>query len=129
PQVVAAGPDVVRRLLPQQDGGTGGAAVGGGISAPPGGDPLSGQQWDKARLEATPSGSYAVQRGRRDVVVAVLDTGADTTHPDVAPNLDLTRSRSFVASEPDIQDHNGHGTWCLSAVAAPLNAVGTAGAA
>src|SRR5919204_490267 len=128
PQVVAAGTDVVRRLLPLADAGGGGAPAGA-AAALPGGDPLSGQQWDKARLEATPSGSYAVQRGRRDVVVAVLDTGADTTHPDVAPTLDLGRSRSFVPSEPDVQDHNGHGTWCLSAVAAPLNGIGIEGVA
>ncbi|HYZ79393.1 MAG TPA: S8 family serine peptidase [Gaiellaceae bacterium] len=127
-QVVAAGPEVARRLLPLADDG-GSAAPAEPAAALPGGDPLSGQQWDKARLEATPSGSYAVQRGRRDVVVAVLDTGADTTHPDVAPNLDLGRSRSFVPSEPDVQDHNGHGTWCLSAVAAPLNGVGIEGVA
>jgi Subtilase family len=44
-----------------------------------------------------------VQRGRRDVVVAVLDSGADTSHPDIAPNLDLAHSRSFVPSEPDVQ--------------------------
>src|SRR5205814_8385758 len=94
-----------------------------------GGDPLSGQQWDKARIGASASDSYAVERGRRDVVVAVLDTGADIAHPDIAPNLDLLRSRSFVPSEPDLQDHNGHGTWCLSAVAAPLNGVGIAGVA
>ncbi|TMK95993.1 MAG: hypothetical protein E6G42_00685 [Actinobacteria bacterium] len=128
-QVAAAGPDVVRRLLPADDGraGAGPRAAPGPASS--GGDPLSGQQWDKARLAATPSGSYAVQQGRRDVVVTVLDTGADTTHPDIAPNLDLARSRSFVPAEPDLQDHNGHGTWCLSAVAAPLNGVGIAGVA
>jgi subtilisin family serine protease len=127
PQVFGAEPDAVRQLLPGDD-------AGGSVPRPAavpstGGDPLSGQQWDKARMDATSSGSYAVERGRRDIVVAVLDTGADTSHPDVAPNLDLARSRSFVPSEPDVQDHNGHGTWCLSAVAAPLNGVGIAGVA
>ena len=92
-------------------------------------DPLYGQEWDKLRLDATPSGSYAVQRGRRDVVVAVLDSGADLTHPDVAPNLDVSRSRSFVPTEPDLQDHDGHGTWVLSAIAAPINGVGISGVA
>ena len=131
PQVAAAGPDSIRQLLPSEDpgGAAGSSSSAVGAPAPAGGDPLSGQQWDKARLDATPSGSYAVQPGRRDVVVAVLDTGADTTHPDVAPNLDLARSRSFVPSEPDVQDHDGHGTWCLSAVAAPLNGVGISGVA
>src|SRR2546421_7336597 len=126
-QVAGVGSDAVRQLIPSDDAG---GSAPRPTAAPPGsGDPLSSQQWDKARMGATASGSYALQRGRRDVVVAVLDTGADTSHPDVAPNLDLTRSRSFVPSEPDVQDHNGHGTWCLSAVAAPLNGVGIAGVA
>jgi lantibiotic leader peptide-processing serine protease len=127
PQVFGVGLDAVRQLIPGDDGGGSAPRLADAPSS--GGDPLSGQQWDKARIDATPAGSYAVQQGRRDVVVAVLDTGADTTHPDIAPNLDLARSRSFVASEPDVQDHNGHGTWCLSAVAAPLNGVGIAGVA
>ena len=126
-QVFGVGTDAVRQLIPSDDAG--GSAPRPAATPSSGGDPLSGQQWDKARMDATASGSYAVQRGRRDVVVAVLDTGADTSHPDIGPNLDLARSRSFVPSEPDVQDHNGHGTWCLSAVAAPLNGIGIAGVA
>jgi subtilisin family serine protease len=126
--VLAANVEVSRRLLPRDDAGPSGPQ--GRAAAPaPGMDPLYGQQWDKQRLGATPAGSYALQRGRRDVVVAVLDTGADLGHPDVAPNLDLARSRSFVPSEPELQDHDGHGTWCLSAVAAPINGVGVSGVA
>jgi subtilisin family serine protease len=92
-------------------------------------DPLYGQQWDRLRLDATPAGSYAIERGRRDVVVAVLDSGADLAHPDVAPNLSVPLSRSFVPSEPDVQDHDGHGTWVLSAIAAPINGIGVSGVA
>lgn len=78
-----------------------------GPAEPPGADPQPGfdnlynQQWDKMRMNASATGSYAVQRGRADVVVAVLDTGADvlpTAHPDLAPNLDFARSRSFVGA-------------------------------
>jgi subtilisin family serine protease len=127
PQVAGVGVDEVRQLIPSGDAG--GSAPRSPTAPSSGGDPLSGQQWDKARIGSSAAGSYAVQRGRRDVVVAVLDTGADTSHPDIAPNLDLAHSRSFVPSEPDVQDHNGHGTWCLSAVAAPLNGVGVAGVA
>jgi subtilisin family serine protease len=127
PQVAGVGVDAVRQLIPSNDAG--GGAPRPATAPSSGGDPLSGQQWDKARIGASAAGTYAVQRGRRDVVVAVLDTGADTFHPDIAPNLDLARSRSFVPSEPDVEDHNGHGTWCLSAVAAPLNGVGVAGVA
>src|SRR5207244_11844554 len=92
-------------------------------------DSLGSEQWDKKKLNATTTGTYAVQRGRKDVKVFVIDTGADMTHPDVAPNLDVADSRSFVPTEPTIQDFHGHGTWTISAVGAPINGIGISGVA
>jgi subtilisin family serine protease len=92
-------------------------------------DSLGFEQWDKKKLNATTTGTYAIQRGRKDVRVFVIDTGADMTHIDVAPNLDVADSRSFVPSEPTIQDFHGHGTWTISAVGAPINGVGISGVA
>lgn len=111
-----------------------------GSDPQPGFDNLYNQQWDKMRMNASATGSYAVQRGREEVVAAVLDTGAEvlpTAHPDLAPNLDFARSRSFVgsnapggdASPAAWDDRNGHGSWCLSAVGAPINTVGVSGVA
>jgi len=111
----------------------------GGTASPTGSDtqvmpdPLGYEQWDKKKLNATTTGSYAVQPGRKDVRVFVIDTGADQFHPDVAPNLSpqepLGESKSFVPSEPSIQDFNGHGTWTISAVGAPINGIGISGVA
>ena len=104
-------------------------------------DNLGNQQWDKMRMNATLTGSYAVQRGRRDVVVAVIDTGAEVlpqAHADIAPNLDYARSRSFVGPVGGVEgdpnpvawdDRHGHGSWCLSAVGAPINGAGISGVA
>lgn len=92
-------------------------------------DPLGYEQWDKKKMHATLNGSYALQQGRKDVKVFVIDTGADQTHIDVAANLDVAESVSFVPSEPTIQDFNGHGTWTISAVGAPINGVGISGVA
>jgi subtilisin family serine protease len=92
-------------------------------------DSLGHQQWDKMRMNVSLTGSYALQRGRKDVRVFVIDTGADQTHIDVAPNLDVADSRSFVPTEPTIQDFHGHGTWTISAVGAPINGVGISGVA
>src|SRR3954452_4131940 len=92
-------------------------------------DSLGYEQWDKKKLNATPSGSYAIQPGRKDVRVFVIDTGADQSHPDVAPNLDVADSVSFVPTEPTIQDFHGHGTWTISAVGAPINGIGISGVA
>ncbi|GGK85658.1 peptidase [Sphaerisporangium melleum] len=48
------------------------------------------------------------------VDVAVLDTGADTEHPDLAGRIAATRS--FVP-EQDVTDRNGHGTHVASTIA------------
>jgi subtilisin family serine protease len=121
--------------LSQADVGIDSATDNGGTYQPTGSDaqpmpdPLGFEQWDKKKMDATLTGSYAVQQGRRDVRVFVIDTGADQTHIDVAPNLDVADSRSFVPTEPTIQDFNGHGTWTISAVGAPINGVGISGVA
>ena len=123
-------------------------AAGDGPVEPPGDDTQTGSepfynpfQWDKKRIRASNQGSYAVQQGRPDVIVAVLDTGAQVLpnpHPDIQPNLDTARSRSFVPVSPNPNgdpnpvawdDRNGHGSWCLSAVGAPINGIGMSGVA
>jgi subtilisin family serine protease len=92
-------------------------------------DSLGNEQWDKKKLNATNLGTYAIQQGRPEVHVFVIDTGVDQTHIDIAANLDTADSISFVPTEPTIQDFNGHGTWTASAVAAPINGVGISGVA
>jgi len=126
----------MKLINPPADGpSTQSADNNGGNFSPAGADPQTGteplynQQWDKMRMNASSTGSYAVERGRSDVTVAILDTGTDPTHPDITQNFDASRSVSFVPAEPTIQDFNGHGTWCMSAVAAPINAVGISGVA
>jgi lantibiotic leader peptide-processing serine protease len=110
-------------------GNNGGTATPTGSDSQPMPDPLGFEQWDKKIINATLTGSYELQRGRPEVHVFVIDTGADMTHIDVAPNLDVADSRSFVPSEPTIQDFHGHGTWTISAVGAPINGVGISGVA
>ena len=57
--------------------------------------------------------------GSNNIYVAVIDTGIDYTHQDLAANIDLL-SKNFVSSVNDFMDDNGHGTH----VAGIIGAVG-----
>src|SRR4051812_19595978 len=53
---------------------------GGWVTA----EPLADLQWDMKQIDATASGSYAKQKGSKKVLVGIIDTGIDGTHPDIA---------------------------------------------
>jgi thermitase len=55
------------------------------------------------------------------IVVAVIDTGVDLTHPDLAPNL--VPGYDFVEDDDTPQDtsRTGHGTRVAGIIAAPIN--------
>lgn len=64
--------------------------------------------------------------------VAVIDSGVITTHPDLAPNLNLGLSKSFVPGEPGLNPPANvfnHGTHVAGIIAAPINSIGTQGVA
>ncbi len=89
------------------------------------------------------------QSGESRVLVGVIDTGVDGTHPDIAPNFSKSLSRNFVRDIPtdpagneldgpcefascvDPVDHDddGHGTHVASTIASPINGQGIAGVA
>lgn len=106
-------------------------------------EPLANRQWDMRQIGATPAGSYGRQPGKAGVLVGVIDTGIDGTHPDIAANFDTARSRNFVTDIPSIDgpcevpscvdpanvDDDGHGTHVASTIASPINGLGIAGVA
>jgi lantibiotic leader peptide-processing serine protease len=109
-------------------------------------EPLASKQWDMRMINATPSGSYHVEKGSKRVLVGILDTGVDGGHPDIAANFDKGLSRNFTTdipaldgpcaaepdgscSDPNDVDENSHGTHVASTVASPINGIGMAGVA
>ena len=63
----------------------------------------------------------------KGIKVAILDTGIDGQHPDLAPNM--RSGQSFVPHETSTMDHNGHGTHCAGTVAAAFTGSGVVGVA
>lgn len=62
----------------------------------------------------------------KGVRIAVLDSGVDSSHPDIAPNLAFNLSEVDQTALPSIcddgspQDQSGHGTWTASLAAGAL---------
>jgi subtilisin family serine protease len=106
-------------------------------------EPLADLQWDMRQIGATANGSYAKNPGSKKVLVGVIDTGIDGSHPDIAPNFSKRLSRNFVTDMPDIdgpceyasckdpvdEDDDGHGTHVASTIGSPINGIGIAGVA
>ncbi len=146
---------------PSHTGGRQGAGLmgGGGIMPGPDTDPLYAQQWHLAAARLPEAWAYLEGQGlppggNRDIVVAVIDTGVDYTHPDLAANM-WVNSREIpgngidddnngfvddvhgctVVSDPrshsgDPQDDHGHGTHVAGIIAAQAgNHEGGAGVA
>jgi subtilisin family serine protease len=130
--------------------GAGSAAHAGQAAA--GADPLSSLQWDMRMIHATPEGSHAVQPGDPRVLVGIIDTGIDGSHPDIAANFNRGLSRNFTTdipvdslgneidgpcseepdgscSDPPDVDEAGHGTHVAGTVAAAANGIGVTGVA
>ena len=64
------------------------------------------------------------------VKVAIIDTGIDYTHTDLANNFDANvKGYDFVNSDSDPMDDNGHGTHVAGVVAAEDNDFGVVGVA
>ena len=94
-------------------------------------DPDYDDLWGLNKIDA--SDAWDISTGSRSVVVAVLDTGVDYTHADLAANIwtnanagsdgfgnDL-HGYDFVNNDGDPMDDNGHGTHVAGTIAAVGN--------
>jgi len=86
-------------------------------------------QWNLQQIRAPEAWSIGNSYGYHPLIqVAVLDTGVDCTHEDLAANIVWTPSAdpAFPSACPDTA---GHGTHVAGIVAALLNGIGVAGVA
>lgn len=95
---------------------------------------FSAVQWNLHQIHADQTAANG-NRGNEAARarVAVLDTGIVASHIDIAANLNLALSTSFVPSEPSfVYPSDGtfsHATHVSGIIAAPINGIGTQGVA
>ena len=89
-------------------------------------DPLWSKQWDMVKIAAP--GAWNLQTDASDVIVAVIDTGVDLTHPDLQANLwanPSDGSHGFTCMNGTCvaggQDDYGHGTHVAGTIGAVAN--------
>ncbi len=120
-------------------------------------DPLFGRQWSLSNTAQTGGEAGAdidalraweISRGSRKVVVAVIDTGIDYTHPDLAANawrnpgevqdgvdndgngyIDDLYGWNFYSQKSDPKDDHGHGSHCAGVIGAAHDSQGIMGIA
>ncbi|HVF54427.1 MAG TPA: S8 family serine peptidase [Actinomycetota bacterium] len=92
-----------------------------------GGDEYRGRQWGLTRIKAPRA--WAESRGK-GTIIAIVDTGVDLGHPDLARNVLAAKGKDVVDGDADAQDENGHGTHVAGIAAAVAgNGIGIAGVA
>ncbi len=113
------------------------------LALPANSETFSALQWNLRQIGADQTAANNDQgNGIVRARVAVLDSGIVTGHVDIAPNLNLALSKSFVPTEPDLNPPVlpsppyppgsvlfNHGTHVAGIIAAPINGVGVQGVA
>jgi subtilisin family serine protease len=84
-------------------------------------------QWSMLAIDAP--GAWDAGYTGAGARVVVMDTGIDPNHPDLAPNLNVPLSRSYVPEEPFIDDLHSHGSNVAGIIAGADNGYGIIGVA
>lgn len=81
-------------------------------------DPYYPTQWALTRTHASTAWNHARGAG---ILIAVLDTGADYQHPDLAGKLRTDLGWDWINKDAEAQDDHGHGTHVTGIAAAITN--------
>ena len=87
-------------------------------------DPSFSSQWAPQKVQADLA--WGIWTSASQVVIAIVDTGIDNTHPDLTNKIYRDSSGivgydSFLAKRADAKDDHGHGTHCAGIAAAQIN--------
>ncbi|MGC9393584.1 MAG: S8 family serine peptidase [Anaerolineae bacterium] len=89
-------------------------------------DPSYSNQWAHPLIQSP--GAWGITTGGSDIVIAIIDSGVDMSHPDLASKV--VAGHDFVDDDNAPTDENGHGTHVAGIAAAVTNnGVGVAGMA
>jgi thermitase len=141
--VVYAEPNFEIQIGPPQDASSSESESSPRANKP--NDPMFGDQWalanngqngGKEGADISALRAWEKTTGSDDVVVAVLDSGVDYTHPDLKENIwirpakiaaykdrdlgdiDDVRGYNAIENDNDPMDENGHGTHCAGIIGA-----------
>ncbi len=90
----------------------------------------TGQTGGTPGADIDAEGAWVRTIGSRNVRLAVIDTGVDYTHPDLAANMWAQRGYDFLDNDDDPMDNEGHGTHVAGTIGAVAgNGTGIAGVA
>lgn len=87
-------------------------------------DSYFGYQWGHTQINST--AAWDISTGSDSITIAIIDTGIDETHPDLASKI--VAGYDYVDTDTNPHDTNGHGTH-VAGIAAALtnNGTGVAG--
>mgnify|MGYP001114975960 CR=1 FL=1 len=77
-----------------------------------------GYQWALPAINASTAWDY--EKGNESVKIAIVDTGVQHDHPDIADNY-VPDGYDWVNDDNDTYDDNGHGTHCAGIAAAVID--------
>ncbi|NJE05786.1 peptidase S8 [Thermococcus sp. M36] len=103
-----------------------------GVGKPKPSQPTQTVPWGIERVKAPEAWSVTDGSTNGVIQVAVLDTGVDYDHPDLAGNIAwcVSTLRGRVSTKlKDCKDQNGHGTHVIGTIAALNNDIGVVGVA
>jgi len=81
---------------------------------------IPGSPTGKNRADIKATGAWDFAKGDPDLLIAVLDSGIDYTHPDLASKV-ISTGKDFVNDDNDAMDDHWHGTHVAGIIAAATN--------